>query len=380
MSTYRFSFPTTVHFGPGTRNMVREHLQSQKFSKPLIVTDRGLAAIPFFQNWVKTLEPLNIKIFSEIWGNPTKSQVSSGVESFKAHQADCIIGIGGGAALDVAKAIALMTTHPGDLFDYEDEKPGARPIDGPIPYFIALPTTSGTGSEVGRSAVIADDKTHIKKIIFSPKLLAKAVFADPEFTLGLPGPITAAVGMDALTHNVEAYLAKGYHPICDGIALEGVRLAAKYLVKAVNTPSDLEARGGMMMSSMMGAIAFQKGLGLVHSCAHALSTVADTHHGLANALMIDYALKFNVNAVPERFKILAQTVGLADATPQAFLRWLTELKAQTKIQPTLTAAGVKSSQIDELVRVATEDSCHLNNPTPVTSADFKKIFTEAFGS
>jgi len=380
MSTYRFSFPTPIHFGAGTRNMVKAHLQGQKFSKPLIVTDRGIAGLPLFQEWVKSLAPLNVTVFSEIWGNPVKSQVTAGVNAFKSHHADCIIGIGGGAALDVAKAIALMATHEGDLFDYEDEKPGAREIHDPIPYWIALPTTSGTGSEVGRSAVISDDKTHIKKIIFSPKLLAKTVFADPEWTTGLPAPITAATGMDALTHCVEAYLAKGYHPLCDGIALEGIRLASQFLVKAVNNPNDIEARSGMMMSSMMGAIAFQKGLGIVHSTAHALGTVNDLHHGLANALMIDHALKFNAAAVPERFKTMAQVVGLSDATPQGFLRWLDDLKKQIKIQPNLAAVKVTPAHLDELVRVATEDSCHLNNPIPVTSADFKKIFVEAMGS
>ena len=264
MSTYRFSFPTPIHFGPGVRAQVADHLKANGIRRPLIVTDRGLAKLPMLEEISEKITKggLKVAVFSEIWGNPVKSQVTAGVKAFRDHDADCIVGLGGGAALDVAKAIALMATHSGDLFDYEDEKPGARPIDGNIPYWIALPTTSGTGSEVGRSSVVSDDQTHIKKIIFSPKLLARAVFADPELTIALPAPITAAVGMDALTHCVEAYLAKGYHPICDGIALEGVALAAKSLVTCVRKPSDIEARGSMMMSSMMGAIAFQKGLGL----------------------------------------------------------------------------------------------------------------------
>ena len=224
------------------------------------------------------------------------SQVVAGVEAFRAHQADSIVGLGGGAALDVAKAIALMAGHPGDLFDYEDDKPGALPIDQDIPYWVAIPTTAGTGSEVGRSAVISDEQTHVKKIFFSPRLMAKAVFADPELTLGLPPAVTAATGMDALTHCIEAFLAKDYHPIADGIALEGLRLGAAALPRCYEKGDDLAARGDMMMSSMMGAIAFQKGLGLIHSCAHALSAVSDLHHGYANGVMIDHALKFNLES------------------------------------------------------------------------------------
>jgi alcohol dehydrogenase class IV len=378
MSISRFSFPTIIHFGPGARAMVKDHLAGLKFSRPLIVTDRGVAGLPMFTEWVKSLAPLKTAVFSEIWGNPVKGQVTAGVQAYRAADCDSIIGIGGGAALDVAKAIALMIHHPGDLFDYEDEKPGGRPIDQPIPYWVALPTTSGTGSEVGRSAVISDEKTHIKKIIFHPTLLAKTVFADPEWTLGLPANITAATGMDALTHCVEAYLAKGYHPIADGIALEGLRLASQHLVNAVKNPKDIEARAGMMMSSMMGAIAFQKGLGLTHSCAHALGTVVDMHHGLANGIMIDHALAFNTDAVPGRFQIMAQTVGLKDATPTAFLRWLSELKEKTGIAKSVTAAGVSKDKLDELVKIAFEDSCHGNNPKPVKADDFRKIFTAAF--
>ncbi|MGE0616170.1 MAG: iron-containing alcohol dehydrogenase [Bacteriovoracia bacterium] len=379
MSQYRFSFPTPIHFGAGVRRQVADFLKAQKIERPLIVTDRGVAAIPVFQDFAASLAKggLACETFSGIWGNPVKSQVTAGVQAYRAHRADAIVGIGGGAALDVAKAIALMVTHPGDLFDYEDEKPGARPVDGEIPFWIALPTTSGTGSEVGRSSVVSDDETHVKKIIFSTKLLARAVFADPEFTLELPAKITAAVGMDALTHCVEAYLAKGFHPICDGIALEGVRLCGQSLVRVVTTPSDIQARSLMMMGSMMGAIAFQKGLGLTHSCAHALSTVVDMHHGLANGIMIDHALKFNVPAVPERFTNLAQTVGLKDIQPSSFVKWLTELKAQTGIPAQLGEMGVKKDQVERLSQIAIADACHPSNPRACTQDDFRRIFTEA---
>lgn len=379
MSTYRFSFPTLIHFGAGVRADLPKYLTTQGFKRPLIVTDRAIAALPIMKKLTESLSEagLQCEAFSEIWGNPVKSQVTEGVNSFHAHRADSIIGFGGGAALDVAKAIGLMATHPGDLFDYEDDKPGARAFDKEIPFWVAVPTTSGTGSEVGRSSVVSDDQTHIKKIIFSPKLLARAVFSDPELTLELPAKMTAATGMDALTHCVESYLAKGFHPICDGIALEGTRLAAQSLAKAVSKPHDIGARSDMMMSSMMGAIAFQKGLGVTHSCAHALGTVTDMHHGLANGIMIDHALKMNLSAVPDRFKTLATMIGLKDPTPQAFIGWLEQLKKDCGIPSRLSEAGVKKDQLERLVQVAVEDSCHQNNPRVCSREDFVKIFNEA---
>jgi len=379
MATHRFSFPTLIHFGPGARRQLRDFLEAQGIARPLVVTDKGLASLPVFQEILGGLGPrLEAAAFSAISGNPVKSQVDAGVAAYREHRADAIVGVGGGAALDVSKAIALMVHHPGDLFDYEDEKPGARPIDRDIPLFVALPTTAGTGSEVGRSAVISDDRTHIKKIIFSPRLLARAVFADPELTLGLPAPITAATGMDALTHCIEAYLAKDYHPICDGIALEGLRLASKSLVRCVESPADIEARSDMMMASMMGAIAFQKGLGLIHSCAHALSAVADLHHGFANGVMIDHALRFNLEACPEKFRRMAQTVGLEEETGEAFLRWLTALKARVGIPRNLAEAKVPGEALERLTTLAFQDTCHLNNPRPCREDDFRQIYATAF--
>jgi alcohol dehydrogenase class IV len=382
MSTlHRFSFPTPIYFGNGARNAIAAHLKDAGVKRPLIVTDQGVAGLPICDELQRSLQSggLATAVFSGIWGNPVKSQVTAGVASHRAHSADGIVGFGGGAALDVAKAIALMVHHPGDLFDYEDDKPGARPFDQSIPYWIGVPTTSGTGSEVGRSSVVSDDETHIKKIIFSPRLLARAVFADPELTKDLPPPVTAATGLDALTHCVEAYLAKGYHPICDGIALEGLRLAARSLVKAVRTPQDLDARGDMMMASMMGAIAFQKGLGITHSCAHALGTVCDLHHGLANGLMIDFALTHNASASEERFRAMAHTVGLGETSAEGFLGWLKSLKADCHIAADLKEAGVSKDKLDALVQVAIADGCHANNPVPCAEEDFRRVFTEALG-
>ena len=379
LELHRFSFPTAITFGAGARQLLVEHLRAHDVSRPLVVTDKGVGALPIFVDMVANLAAggLEPEPFDGVWGNPVKSQVEAGVAAFEAHGADSIVGIGGGAALDVAKAIALMATHPGDLFEYEDEMPGARPI-GPVPHFVAIPTTAGTGSEVGRSAVISDDVTHVKRIIFSPHLLADAVLADPELTIELPASITAATGIDALTHNIEAYLAKGYNPICDGIALEGLRLGAAHLARAVAHPHDLTARGAMLMSSMMGAVAFQKGLGLVHSTAHALGTVADMHHGLANAVMIDHALPFNVEVSARRFVVMAQAAELDDPTPEAFLRWLADLKAEIGVPRSLVDTSVRPDDLERLCDVAVEDSCHLNNPRPVTRDDFRRIFLEAF--
>jgi len=310
-----------------------------------------------------------------------RSQVIAGVAAFKAHGADSVIGIGGGAALDVAKVIALMSNHAGDVLEYAWDHPQVRPISGELPCFVALPTTAGTGSEVGRSSVISDDETHIKKIIFSSKLLARAVFADPELTLDLPAHVTAATGMDALTHNVESYIAMGYHPMCDGIALEGVRIAARALPIAVAEPHNLQARSDMLMASMMGAVAFQKDLGATHSCAHALSTVADLHHGLANGIMIDYVMRFNEPAEQERFARMAEAVGVTGKTTQAaaaaFVEWLTALKRNIGIPSKLGAVKVTSAQLPKLLDVAVNDICHKTNPRACTRADFERIFQAA---
>jgi alcohol dehydrogenase class IV len=373
-----FNFPTPIHFGPGARLRIADHLKEHGLRRPLVVTDRGLAALPIFAEMLRSLSELEAAPFSGVGGNPVVSQVTAGVEAFRAHRADSIVGIGGGAALDVAKAVALMARHPGHLFDYEDGLPNPRPVTEAIPYWVAVPTTAGTGSEVGRSAVISDDRTKVKKVIFSPRLLAPAVFADPEMTVGVPAPVTAATGMDALTHCIEAYLAKAYHPICDGIALEGLRLGSRALPRCVETPGDVEARGAMLMSSMMGAIAFQKGLGITHSAAHALSALADLHHGFANAVMIEHALRFNLEAVPEKFRVLAQVVGL-EGGGEELLQWLAALKRRIGLPAGPAEAGVKP-ELDRLTELAFADTCHLNNPRPCTPEDFRRLWGEAFAA
>jgi alcohol dehydrogenase class IV len=375
-SIQRFSFPTDIRFGPGARREVAAYLREHGVRRPLIVTDKGLAALPILRDFAASLEGLQPQVYGGVAGNPDRRQVTDGVAAYKAHDADAVIGFGGGAALDVAKAVALMSVHEGDILEYAWDHPDVRPVRNALPVFVALPTTSGTGSEVGRSSVISEESTHVKKIVFNPALLARAVFADPELTLDLPPPVTAATGMDALTHNVESYLSPAYHPLCDGIALEGVRIAAHALETAVKEPRNLAARSDMMMASMMGAIAFQKDLGAVHSCAHALGTVVDMHHGLANGIMIDHVMRFNLDAAPAKMAELARVSG-AGGDAESFVPWLVELKSRIGIPARLGERGVRAAHVPRLVEIAVKDTCHQTNPKPCSAADFTRLFQSA---
>ena len=376
MSITRFAFPTPIHFGAGARKLVGEHLLAQGFRRPLIVTDRALAALPLLAEFRGHLGGLEVAVFDGVFGNPTASQVMAGAAAFKAHGADAVIAFGGGAALDVAKVVALMAVHDGDVIEYAWDHPQVRPITQPLPYLVALPTTSGTGSEVGRSAVVSEDASHVKRAVFSPALLPRAVFADPETTLTLPAAVTAATGMDALTHNIESYLSPAYHPLCEGIALEGLRIGARALATAVEQPHNLGARSDMMMSSMMGAIAFQKDLGSVHACAHALSAVCDLHHGLANALMIDTVLAWNFETVPQKFDELAHAAGLPGGGT-AVVPWLRTLKARIGIAGGLAQRGVTPAHLPRLVELAAVDFAGATNPRPAGAADYERLFVQA---
>ncbi|MFN8897353.1 MAG: iron-containing alcohol dehydrogenase [Pseudomonadota bacterium] len=375
MAITRFAFPTAIAFGPGARRLVRDHLLERGLRRPLIVTDRALAALPLLAEFRGLLAGLDAGVFDGVAGNPTCAQVMAGAAAYRAHGADCVIGLGGGAALDVSKIVGLMATHEGDVLEYVWDHPQVRPIANPLPHYVALPTTAGTGSEVGRSAVVSENDTHVKRTVFSPRILAQAVFADPELTLALPPAITAATGMDALTHNIESYLSPAYHPLCDGIALEGLRIGARALATAVSEPGNLPARSDMLMSSMMGAIAFQKDLGAVHACAHALSAVNDLHHGLANALMIDTVLAWNQEAVPAKFDELAHAAGVAGGG--AFVPWLRSLKARIGITGGLAARGVTKEHLPHLVPLAARDFTAQTNPRPTVEADYERFFLQA---
>ncbi|MFN0186714.1 MAG: iron-containing alcohol dehydrogenase [Aquabacterium sp.] len=376
MTITRFAFPTEIHFGVGARLLLREHLLSRGLKRPLIVTDRALARLPVLTAFRIDLDGLEDAVFDGIWGNPTAAQVMDGAAAYRAHEADCVIGFGGGAALDVAKVVGLAATHEGDIIEYVWDHPQVRPIVHELPYFVALPTTAGTGSEVGRSAVVSENDSHVKRSVFSPKILARAVFADPELTLGLPSAITAATGMDALTHNIESYLSPAWHPLCDGIALEGLRLGARALERAVKDGDDLAARSDMLMSSMMGAIAFQKDLGGVHACAHALGAVAGLHHGLANALMIDTVLAWNHEAVPRKFDELAHAAGLGlDGT--GVVPWLRARKARIGIEDGLRGHGVRDDMLPRMAALAAADFTNQTNPRPAGEADYARLLAAA---
>jgi alcohol dehydrogenase class IV len=375
---YQFNFPTTIRFGAGSVKELADYLKSNNLQKPLIVTDPIVAQLGFFKAIVEDLKAkgISVEVFHDIHKNPVKSDVYKGGDAFDATQRDSIIGIGGGAALDVARAIALRINHREDLFKYDDLIGGDIYVTNDVPHFITIPTTAGTGSEVGRSAIISDDITHQKKILFSPKLLAKIVFADPMLTMELPPAVTAATGMDALTHNMEAYIAKMPHPLCEGIALEGISLITKSIELAVNKP-DLESRSNMLIASLMGAVAFQKGLGVVHSLAHPLSSLLDTHHGLANAINLPYGMEFNIEGNEEKFKRIAKTIDLKDETGEGVVNYLFDLNTKVGMPHKLKDIGVKEEHIETLADLAIADFAHPNNPKPVTRENFKSLYLKA---
>ncbi len=375
---YQYNFPTTIRFGAGASGELGDYLKKQGVNRPLVVTDATVSQLDFFRAIVNDLKTkgLGPEVFDDIHKNPVKSDVYRGGDAYDALKCDGIVGIGGGAALDVARAIVLRINHREDLFKYDDLVGGDVYVTNDVPHFVTIPTTSGTGSEVGRSAIISDDVTHQKKILFSPKLLAKIVFADPLLTMELPPAVTAATGMDALTHNMEAFIAKMSHPMAEGIALEGISLISQALEKAVKKP-DIESRSQMLIASMMGAVAFQKGLGVVHSLAHPLSALLDTHHGLANAVNIPYGMEFNISGFEHKFRRIARTLNLADETGEAVVRYLFDLNTQIGIPHKLRDIGVKQEHIETLTDLAFADFAHPNNPKPVTREDFKQLYQKA---
>lgn len=376
--TYTYNFPTKIRFGAGVVKELGAYLKDQGLRAPLVVTDPNIAALSFFKDILKDLEKqgFTTEVFTEMHKNPVKSDVEKGGDLYHASKRDCIVGIGGGVALDVARAIALRINHTRDLFDYDDLIGGDKYVTEEVPPFVCIPTTAGTGSEVGRSAIISEDISKKKRILFSPKLLAQIVFADPVLTMELPATITAATGMDALTHNMEAYVAKGFHPMCDGIALEGIRLVSESLVTATHRPT-LEARAKMLLASLMGAVAFQKGLGIVHSLAHPLSSLLDTHHGLANAVNLPFGMEFNYNGLEQKFDQMALAFGLGAHAGDKVINHLFSLNKELNLPVNLGTIGVAQNHIEELSLLAEQDFCHPTNPKPVGRADFKSLYQKA---
>lgn len=358
-------------FGAGAVERLPEELSKRGISRPLLVTDAGLARTPVFAR-VANLAA-GAATFSSVEPNPTERNVLDGVACYQQNRCNGVIGLGGGSPLDAAKAIRLKVTHELPLAEYDDLLDGGQYISANVPPFIAIATTSGTGSEVSRSTVITIADTNRKTVVFSPHLIPSVAIADPELTLDLPPRLTAGTGMDAFTHNVEAYISKGYHPICDAVALSGARMVWESLPRVMADPRDLESRSQMMMASMMGAIAFQKGLGATHSLAHPLSSDCGMHHGTANAVMLPFVLEFNRAVVAERLGHLEAQFGGGEIA--AAVR---DLNQRVGIAPRLGDYGVTEAVLPALADKAIQDGCHQLNPRPCTREDLLALYRAAW--
>ena len=386
MSLSIFSFPNKIIFGVGTINALSEQLSAFSPHKVLLVTDKGIRQVGLANEVTQRLEAARIDyaIFDGVHSNPVEEDVFNGVNVFQQEGCDFVIGMGGGSPLDVAKLICLKATHPLPLEEYEVLNGGLERISSDLPSMLAIPTAAGTGSEVGRGAVVTIKSLDRKALVFSPHLLPKIAIVDPELTVGLPKALTAATGMDALTHNLESYLSTVYHPICDAIAFAGIKLVAQNLPRAVENGGDLEARGAMMMAAMMGAIAFQKELGVTHSLAHPLSTVVDLHHGLANAILLPYTMAFNREAATDQLKDIAAAFGVnihalsPEEGAQAAIDQVAQLCKDIGIPSYLREVNVKAEMIPHLARQAMADGCHLTNPRPCTEKDMTNLYQQAF--
>lgn len=380
MSFVTWSFPTSIVFGPGAIATLGEHVRRIGASRALVVCDAGVVKAQIADRVRRALEGAGVAtmLFDRVDPNPVEQNVFDGVAAFRSHGADIVVSVGGGSPLDAGKLIALKTTHEGALADYDDATGGDRFIGPNIPPIITVPTTAGTGSEVGRSGVVTLRATGRKTVIFSPYLLARVAILDPELTISMPAKITAATGFDALTHCIEAYLALGDHPMADAIALEGIELIARHLATAVSTPSDLDARGAMLKASMMGAVAFQKGLGACHSLAHPLGAELGMHHGLANALCLPAVLDFNRTAATIRIARIARILGVKgkDIETLAFecSGKVRALRDELGIPNGLAAAGVTEDQVVELAPLAHADACHALNPRTCTKDDMLSLY------
>lgn len=366
-----------MRFGAGRIKELPEACRSLGMQRPLLITDPALAALPMVQDTLEICRAAGLPcgLFSDVQGNPVEANVSAGVQAFKDGGHDGVIAFGGGSGLDAAKAVALMVGQTRPIWDFEDREDWWTRInpDGMAPV-VAVPTTAGTGSEVGRASVITDERDHTKKIIFHPKMLPAIVIADPELTLGLPAHITAATGMDALSHNLEAFCSPLFHPMAEGIAVEGMRLIKDWLPLAVADGSHLTARANMLVASSMGATAFQKGLGAMHSLSHPCGSVLNTHHGLTNAVVMPYVLEFNRSVISEKLVRLARFLDLPNPSFDAVLSWVLELREQVGIPHTLKEIGVTEEYAARLAPMAAADPSSGTNPIPLTAANLEPLY------
>ena len=378
--TRNWNYPTAIRFGVGRIAELPAACKELGMKRPLLVTDPGLRKLPMVESALTAIKAAGLgdACFSDVRGNPVGRNVDDGVACYKSNKCDGVIAFGGGSALDVGKTIALMVGQTRPLWDFEDREDWYTRVNvaGMAP-IIAVPTTAGTGSEVGRASVILDESTHLKKIIFHPKMQPAIVISDPELSAGLPARITAATGMDALAHCLEAYCAPGFHPMADGIALEGMRLVKEWLPIAVKDGNNLAARGHMLAAATMGATAFQKGLGAIHSLSHPVGAVHNSHHGETNGVVMPYVLIFNRPAIEEKMTRLARYLGLPDPGFQAVLEWVQALKKEIGIPDTLADLGVKESDLDMLVPMAVDDPSTGGNPRPAGPAEMRQMFEKA---
>jgi len=375
-----WNYPTTIWFGTGRINDLSLACKQLGINYPLFVTDEGLVKLDIVERSVQVLkqEGIEYSIYSNVQGNPTEKNVLDGVAHYNKHKHDGVIAFGGGSAIDAAKTIAFMSGQSRSLWDFEDvgDNWTNANLDGIAP-IIAIPTTAGTGSEVGRASVILDQTLHTKKIIFHPKMLPGIVISDPELTVGLPPSITAWTGVDAMVHSIEAYCAPGYHPMADGIAIEAIRLIAEYLPIAFKDGKNIEARGQMLVAASMGATAFQKGLGSVHSIAHQLGAIYNKQHGLLNAIILPYALKQKKSAIEKKMVYLSKVLELESHGTDGIIQFVKTLRKLLNIPNTLKEIGVNEDNATEIGEMAYKDSSTPTNAKPVNAKDLERLFRAA---
>ncbi len=374
--TANWSYPTAVKFGPGRIGELADHCKAVGMKKPLLVTDKALASLPITAQALDILDAAGLgrAVFSEVDPNPNEMNMEVGLQVYRAGGHDGVVCFGGGSALDLGKMIALMVDQTVSVWDLEDIGDWwTRANPATIAPIIAVPTTAGTGSEVGRAGVLTNSQSHKKKIIFHPKLLPAVTICDPELTVGMPKFITAGTGMDALAHCLEAYSSPFYHPMSQGIALEGMRLVFENLPKVYANPTDLEARADMMSAAAMGAVAFQKGLGAIHSLSHPVGAVYGTHHGTTNAVVMPMVLDFNRHAIEERIEKAAAYLGIEGGF-DGFRARVIDLRSELSIPENLTAMGVEAARLDELTEMALEDPSCGGNPVEMTRDNTRALY------
>ncbi len=370
-----FNYPTAIKFGAGRIKELADHCKANGITRPLFVTDPGLAAMPMVQDVVEDVNRagLRIAVFSDVRPNPVEANVTAGVRAFKAGNHDGVIAFGGGSGLDVGKMVALMHGQQVSLFELEDvDDWWTRADASKIAPIIAVPTTAGTGSEVGRAGVVTHPVTHEKKIIFHPAIMPKVAILDPELTVGLPPKLTAATGMDALAHVVEAYCAPFYHPLAVGVALEGMRLIKENLPRAVKKGTDLDARGNMLVASTMGATAFQRGLGAIHALSHPFGGLYDAHHGTLNGIIMPYVVKANRKKIEKDVERAAAYLGIKRGF-NGFLNWILSLRKEIGIPHTLREIGIDTTRLDEVAAMAIKDPSAGGNPIAFTEKQYKAL-------